>query len=261
LIILEGANCGTFEPMSVTLVLLRHGESTWNQANLFTGWRDVPLSTKGEAEAAAAGELLAAEGLTFDKAHTSLLLRAVQTADLALAALGQLWLPVERSWRLNERHYGALQGLDKKQTAEEYGLDQVKLWRRSYDVPPPPVSLDSPEHPANDARYARLAPDVLPASECLADVVTRVLPYWHDHIVPDVRAGLRVLVVAHGNSLRALLKHLEGVSDADIAEVNLPTGIPRLYELDDDLRVQAVRYLGDASAIEAAAEAVKRQAG
>ena len=247
--------------MSMTLVLLRHGESTWNQANLFTGWRDVPLSTKGEAESAAAAELLAADGLTFDKAHTSLLLRAVQTADLALAALGQLWLPVERSWRLNERHYGALQGLDKKQTAEQYGLDQVKLWRRSYDVPPPPVALDSPEHPRNDPRYSRLAPDVLPASECLADVVARVLPYWHDHIVPDLRAGLRVLVVAHGNSLRALLKHLEGVSDADIAEVNLPTGIPRVYELGDDLQAQSVRYLGDASAVEAAAEAVRRQAG
>jgi 2,3-bisphosphoglycerate-dependent phosphoglycerate mutase len=256
-----GRDCGTFEHMSMTLVLLRHGESTWNQANLFTGWRDVPLSTKGEAESTAAGELLSAEGLRFDKAHTSLLLRAVQTADLALAALDQLWLPVERSWRLNERHYGALQGLDKKQTADQYGLDQVKLWRRSYDVPPPPVSLDSPEHPGNDPRYARLAPDVLPASECLADVVARVLPYWHDHIVPDLRAGLRVLVVAHGNSLRALLKHLERVSDADIAEVNLPTGIPRVYELGDDLQVQAVRYLGDATAVDAAAEAVRRQAG
>jgi 2,3-bisphosphoglycerate-dependent phosphoglycerate mutase len=247
--------------MSMTLVLLRHGESTWNQANLFTGWRDVPLSARGEDEATAAGELLAAEGLTFDKAHTSLLLRAVQTADLALAALDQLWLPVERSWRLNERHYGALQGLGKKETAELHGLDQVKLWRRSYDVPPPPVTLDSPEHPRHDPRYARLAPDVLPASECLADVVTRVLPYWHDHVVPDLRAGLRVLVVAHGNSLRALLKHLEGVSDADIAEVNLPTGIPRVYELDDALEVREVRYLGDASAAAAAAEAVKRQAG
>ncbi len=200
--------------MAYTLVLLRHGESTWNQQNLFTGWHDVPLSTTGEAEAAAGGETLRAEGLAFDKVHTSLLLRAVQTADLALGALGQLWLPVERSWRLNERHYGALQGLDKKQTAELHGLDQVKLWRRSYDVPPPPVALDSPEHPRNDERYARLPPDVLPASECLADVVVRVLPYWHDAIVPDLRAGLKVLVVAHGNSLRALLKHLEGVSDA-----------------------------------------------
>jgi 2,3-bisphosphoglycerate-dependent phosphoglycerate mutase len=255
------ANCGTFGPMPLTLVLLRHGESTWNRANLFTGWRDVPLSTKGEAESTAAGQLLAAEGLNFDKAHTSLLLRAVQTADLALAALGQLWLPVERSWRLNERHYGALQGLDKKETAEQHGLEQVKLWRRSYDVPPPPVPSNSPEHPRNDPRYARLAPDVLPPSECLADVVARVLPYWHDHIVPDLRAGLRVLVVAHGNSLRALLKHLEGVSDADIAEVNIPTGIPRLYELDDELQVRAVRYLGDANAVEAAAEAVRRQAG
>jgi len=247
--------------MTYTLVLLRHGESTWNQQNLFTGWHDVPLSTTGEAEAAGGGETLRAEGLAFDKVHTSLLLRAVQTADLALGALGQLWLPVERSWRLNERHYGALQGLDKKQTAELHGLDQVKLWRRSYDVPPPPVALDSPEHPRNDERYARLPPDVLPASECLADVVVRVLPYWHDAIVPDLRAGLKVLVVAHGNSLRALLKHLEGVSDGDIAEVNIPTGIPRLYELGPDLEVESVRYLGDASAAEAAAEAVRRQAG
>ena len=247
--------------MSYTLVLLRHGESTWNQANLFTGWHDVPLSARGEEEAAAAGTTLAAEGLTFDKVHTSVLLRAVQTADLTLAALGQLWLPVDRSWRLNERHYGALQGLDKKQTAEQHGLDQVKLWRRSYDVPPPPVAPDSPEHPRNDHRYARLAPDVLPAAECLADVVVRVVPYWHDAIVPDLRAGLRVLVVAHGNSLRALLKHLEGVSDADIAEVNIPTGIPRLYELGPDLEVEDVRYVGDANAAEAAAEAVRRQAG
>ncbi len=247
--------------MSYTLVLLRHGESTWNQENLFTGWHDVPLSVKGEVEARAAGETLAAEDLRFDKAHTSLLLRAVQTADLALEALGQLWLPVERSWRLNERHYGALQGLDKKQTAEAHGLDQVKLWRRSYDVPPPPVPVTSPEHPANDPRYDRLAPDQLPATECLADVVARVLPYWHDAIVPDLRAGLRVIVVAHGNSLRALLKHLEGVSDAEIAEVNIPTGIPRLYDLGPDLEVRAVRYLGDAAAVEAAAEAVRRQAG
>ena len=177
--------------MAYTLVLLRHGESTWNQQNLFTGWHDVPLSTTGEAEAAAGGETLRAEGLAFDKVHTSVLLRAVQTADLTLGALGQLWLPVERSWRLNERHYGALQGLDKKQTADLHGLDQVKLWRRSYDVPPPPLTLDSPEHPRNDPRYARLPPDVLPATECLADVVVRVLPYWHDAIVPDLRAGLR----------------------------------------------------------------------
>ncbi len=247
--------------MTYPLVLLRHGESTWNQQNLFTGWHDVPLSATGEAEAQAAGEVLAAEGLWFDKAHTSVLLRAVHTANLALGALGQLWLPVERSWRLNERHYGALQGLDKKQTAEPHGLEQVKLWRRSYDVPPPPVADDSPEHPRNDPRYRRLAPDALPASECLADVVARVLPYWHDAIVPDLRAGLTIIVIAHGNSLRALLKHLEGVSDAEIAEVNIPTGIPRLYELDDDLQVESVRYLGDAAAAEAAAEAVKRQAG
>jgi len=244
-----------------SLVIVRHGESTWNQANLFTGWHDVPLSPAGEVEATAAGATLLDAGLWFDVVHTSLLTRATQTAERTLAALGQPWLPVERSWRLNERHYGALQGLDKKQTAEKHGLDQVKLWRRSYDVQPPPVALDSPEHPRNDARYGRLPPDVLPATECLADVVARVLPYWHDAIVPDLRAGLVVLVVAHGNSLRALLKHLEGVSDAEIAEINIPTGIPRLYELGPDLEVESVRYLGDASAAEAAAEAVRRQAG
>ncbi|HMK09985.1 MAG TPA: 2,3-diphosphoglycerate-dependent phosphoglycerate mutase [Acidimicrobiales bacterium] len=247
--------------MTYTLVLLRHGESTWNQENLFTGWHDVPLSERGATEAAAAGATLRAEGLSFDKVHTSVLLRAVQTADLALDALGQLWLPVDRSWRLNERHYGALQGLNKKQTAEQHGLEQVKLWRRSYDVPPPPLAPDSPEHPRHDARYARLAPDVLPATECLADVVVRVLPYWYDAIVPDLRAGLRVLVVAHGNSLRALLKHLEGVSDTDIAGVDIPTGIPRLYSLGPGFEVESVRYLGDADAAEAAAEAVRRQAG
>ena len=247
--------------MTYTLVLLRHGESTWNQQNLFTGWHDVPLSEKGEVEARSGGEALRDEGLVFDKVHTSVLLRAVQTADLALAALGQLWLPVQRSWRLNERHYGALQGLDKKQTAEKHGLEQVKLWRRSYDVPPPPLSPDSPEHPRHDPRYRQLAPDVLPGSECLADVVARVLPYWHDAIVPDLRAGSKVLVVAHGNSLRALRKHLEHISDADIAEVDIPTGIPHLLELGPDLEVQAARYLGDAAAVEAAAEAVRGQAG
>jgi len=247
--------------MTYTLVLLRHGESTWNQQNLFTGWHDVPLSENGEREARAGGEALRDEGLTFDKVHTSVLLRAIQTADLALAALGQLWLPVDRSWRLNERHYGALQGLDKKQTAAKHGLEQVKLWRRSYDVPPPPLSPDSPEHPRHDPRYRKLAPDVLPGSECLADVVARVLPYWHDAIVPDLRAGSTVLVVAHGNSLRALRKHLEHISDADIAGLDIPTGIPQRLELNAELEVESARYLGDASAVEAAAEKVRRQAG
>jgi 2,3-bisphosphoglycerate-dependent phosphoglycerate mutase len=244
------------------LVILRHGESTWNELNLFTGWHDVPLNAKGEAEATAAGVTMRDEGLWFDVVHTSVLTRAVQTANLTLEALGQPWLPVERSWRLNERHYGALQGLDKKATAERHGTAQTKLWRRSYDVPPPPVGLDDPEHPRHDARYQRLPPDVLPATECLADVVVRVLPYWHDVVVPHLRAGLRVLIVAHGNSLRALVKHLEGISDAEIAELNIPTGAPRLYELDElDLNVVSARYLGDPEAVAAAAAAVAQQAG
>jgi 2,3-bisphosphoglycerate-dependent phosphoglycerate mutase len=241
------------------MVTLRHGESTWNRENLFTGWHDVPLSTRGEAEAAAAGSTLAAAGLWFDAGHTSLLTRAVETANLALATLGQPWLPLTRSWRLNERHYGDLQGKNKKQTAEQYGDEQTHLWRRSYDVPPPPVSPASPEHPGNDARYRLLPPDVLPPSECLKDVVARVLPYWHDVVVPQLRAGLTVIVVAHGNSLRALVKHLEGISDADIAELNIPTGVPRKYVLDDDLDVVSAEYLGDQAAIEAAAAAVAAQ--
>ena len=201
-------------------------------------------------------------GLWFDVLHTSVLTRAVETANLALAALGQPWLPVRRSWRLNERHYGALQGLDKKETTERHGPAQTKLWRRSYDVPPPPVDLDSPEHPSHDRRYRLLPPDVLPATECLADVVARVLPYWHDAIVPELRAGLSPLVVAHGNSLRALVKHLEHISDEDIAELNIPTGVPRRYELDDDsLAVVSADYLGDAEAVAAAAAAVAQQAG
>jgi len=243
-----------------TLVIVRHGESTWNEQNLFTGWHDVDLSVKGVEEARAAGRTLRDAGLRFDVSHTSLLLRAVRTANLALDELGQLWLPVERTWRLNERHYGALQGKDKQQTAAEFGEAQVKLWRRSYDVPPPALDPSDPEHPSRDARYRRLAPDVLPATECLADVVTRVLPYWYDVVVPQLRAGLGVLVVAHGNSLRALVKHLEHISDADIAELNIPTGAPRRYELDDHLQVVSAGYLGDAEAVARAAEAVARQA-
>ncbi len=245
--------------MAHTLVLLRHGESTWNQENLFTGWHDVPLTDKGAREAAESGRTMAAAGLWFDTSHTSLLTRAVDTANLALAELGQPWLPVRRSWRLNERHYGDLQGKNKRQTTEQYGAEQTHLWRRSYDVPPPEVSPDSPEHPANDPRYRWLAPDVLPASECLKDVVARVLPYWYDAVVPQLRAGLTVLVTAHGNSLRALVKHLEGVSDADIAELNIPTGVPRRYELDDSMRVVTAEYLGDQDAIAAAADAVAAQ--
>jgi 2,3-bisphosphoglycerate-dependent phosphoglycerate mutase len=247
--------------MTGTLVILRHGQSVWNLANLFTGWHDVELTELGVAEASAAGRTMRDEGLQFDTSHTSLQTRAVETQQYALAEMGQSWLPVARSWRLNERHYGALQGLDKKETTELHGAAQTKLWRRSYDVPPPPITLDDPEHPSHDRRYHRLPPDVLPATECLKDVVARVLPYWHDTIVPQLRAGLTPLVVAHGNSLRALVKHLEGISDADIAELNIPTGVPRRYELDDDLGVIAARYLGDAEAVAAAATAVAQQAG
>lgn len=245
--------------VSGTLVILRHGESTWNQQNLFTGWHDVPLSEKGAAEATAAGRTMAAEGLRFDIAHTSVLTRAVVTCSLALGAMGQEWLPVQRHWRLNERHYGALQGLDKKATTALHGAEQTHLWRRSYDVPPPPVGTDSPEHPINDARYRLLPPDVLPATECLADVVARVLPYWHDVVAPQLLVGLEVLLVAHGNSLRALLMHLEGVSRADIAELNIPTGAPRRYRFDGALRVTDAQYLGDQQAIAAAAAQVAAQ--
>jgi len=247
--------------MTSTLVLLRHGESEWNRLNLFTGWHDVELTELGEHQATQGGEALVAAGTWPDVVHTSLLRRAIHTSELALRAAERSWIPVRRSWRLNERHYGALQGLDKKETTERYGAEQTKAWRRSYDVPPPPSPLDSPEHPSHDLRYQSLPPDVLPASECLRDVVARVLPYWHDAVVPDLRAGLTVLVVAHGNSLRALVKHLEGISDADIAELNIPTGIPRRYVLDDALEPLEVGYLGDAEAAEAAAKAVAAQAG
>lgn len=244
-----------------TLVLLRHGESTWNLENRFTGWHDVPLSDTGRAEAVRAGELMREEGLTFDIAHTSLLRRAIQTVNIALDVMDQHWIPVKRHWRLNERHYGALQGLDKKETSQRYGADQVFAWRRSYDVPPPALHPDDERHPRFDPRYADLAPDLLPATECLKDVVARMLPYWHDAIVPDLRAGRRVLIGAHGNSLRALVKHLDGIADDAIAELNIPTGIPLLYELDEQLRPVRSRYLGDPEAARAAAQAVARQAG
>ena len=247
--------------MTGKLVILRHGESTWNQLNLFTGWHDVPLSDKGLTEAAAAGVTMADAGLRFDAAHTSLLTRAVLTCHLALESMGQVWLPVNRSWRLNERHYGALQGLDKKATTERHGAEQTLLWRRSFDVPPPPVDTSSPEHPVNDQRYRLLAPDALPAAECLKDVVARVLPYWYDSVVPQLRAGLDVLVTAHGNSLRALVMHLESISADEIAELNIPTGAPRLYSFDDHLNVRSAAYLGDAEAVAAAAAAVAKQAG
>jgi 2,3-bisphosphoglycerate-dependent phosphoglycerate mutase len=252
--------------MTSTLVLVRHGQSTWNLENLFTGWYDADLTDQGRTEAAAAGVAMADAGVEPTVLHTSLQTRAIRTANLALDEMGRLWIPVRRSWRLNERHYGGLQGLDKKQTTEKYGKEQVFEWRRSYTTPPPALDLDDERHPRFDDRYKDLPPDVLPASECLADVVARMLPYWFDGIVPDLRADHTTLVVAHGNSLRALIKHLDGISDDDISEVNLPTGVPMLYELGDDMRpVEAKplveRYLGDAEAAKAAAEAVAKQAG
>ena len=247
--------------MTSTLVLLRHGQSTWNEENRFTGWTDVPLSPLGIEEAIRGGQLMRDEGLAFDVAHTSLLARAIKTLNLALEEMGQLWLPVKRHWRLNERHYGALQGLNKKETADRYGPDQVFAWRRGYDTPPPPLDATDDRHPRHDPRYADLAPDLLPPTECLKDVVERMLPYWYDAIVPDLRAGKRVVVAAHGNSLRALVKHLDGISDEAIPELNIPTGIPLVYELDDDMKPVRSRYLGDEDAAKAAAEAVARQAG
>jgi 2,3-bisphosphoglycerate-dependent phosphoglycerate mutase len=243
-----------------TLVLLRHGESVWNAEGLFTGWVDVGLSDKGVAEAGQAGHLLIAGGLAPDVVHTSVLTRAVETANVTLRAAGLSWLPVRRSWRLNERHYGALQGKNKAQTRAEYGDEQFMAWRRSYDVPPPPIADDDPRSPAGDRRYALLPDDLLPRSECLKDVLGRMLPYWHDSIVPDLAAGMTVLVVAHGNSLRALVKHLDGISDSEIAELNIPTGIPLEYVLDDGFSplVPGGRYL-DPAAAAAGAEAVRGQ--
>jgi 2,3-bisphosphoglycerate-dependent phosphoglycerate mutase len=218
------------------LVLLRHGESIWNEQGLFTGWVDVGLSERGVDEAIRAGELLAAAGLLPDVVHTSLLARAIRTTELALEAAQRQWIPVRRSWRLNERHYGDLQGKSKEQTRLEYGDEQYMLWRRSYDVPPPPIPPGSELAAGHDPRYAAVAPDALPDSECLKDVLVRAVPYWHDAIVPDLHDGRLVLVSAHGNSLRALVKHLDGISDEEIAEVNLPTGVPLLYELDERMR-------------------------
>ncbi len=241
------------------LILLRHGESEWNAKNLFTGWVDVRLSAAGEAEAARGGKLLAENNLLPDVVHTSLLRRAIHTSQLALDACDRHWIPVNRSWRLNERHYGALQGKDKKETLATYGEGQFKLWRRSYDVPPPPIDANDPYSQTGDARYADLGAD-MPATECLKDVVTRMMPYWTGNIVPDLKAGKRVLVTAHGNSLRALVKHLDGISESDIAELNIPTGIPLLYKLDADLKPikRGGEYL-DPTAAAAAIEAVANQ--
>ena len=245
----------------IELVLVRHGQSVWNKENRFTGWTDVALTEQGIDEALSAGRLMLEAGYSFDVVHTSLLRRAITTANLALDEMDQHWLPVVRTWRLNERHYGALQGLNKKETAEAHGAEQVFEWRRSYDTPPPALERTDDRHPCNDPRYALLAPDLLPGSECLADVVDRMLPYWYDSVVPELRAQRSLVVFAHGNSLRALMKHLKGISDADIADLNIPTGIPLVVTLDADLRYINDEYLGDADAAAAAAESVAKQAG
>lgn len=246
--------------MTHTLILLRHGESEWNLANLFTGWTDVGLTEEGRSEARQAGILMREEGLEPDRLHTSVLTRAIDTADLALDSAGWV-LPTTRSWRLNERHYGALQGLDKKETAAKFGDEQVMKWRRSYDVPPPGLDLDDERHPSHDPRYSALDPRTLPSTECLADVVDRMRPYWEDVIVPELKEGLTPLVVAHGNSLRALVMDLEGLSEDEVVSLNIPTGIPLVYELDEVMKPLSHRYLGDAAAAAAAAEAVAKQAG
>ena len=245
--------------MTSTLILLRHGESEWNAKNLFTGWVDVRLSPKGETEAAEAGVLLKERNLLPDVLHTSLLRRAIHTSQLALDTCDRHWIPVRRSWRLNERHYGALQGKDKAATLAEFGAEQFKLWRRSFDVPPPPIDDADPFSQAHDARYADLG-SALPKTECLKDVVARMMPYWQESIIPDLQTGKTVLVTAHGNSLRALVKHLDGISDADIAELNIPTGIPLLYELNDHMMptLKGGEYL-DPNAAKAAIEAVANQ--
>ena len=247
--------------MAGKLVLVRHGQSTWNLENLFTGWTDVDLSAQGREEARAAGQLLREQGFEFDQAFTSVLTRAIRTLWIMLDEMDRMWMPVTQDWRLNERHYGALQGLDKAETAARYGAEQVKIWRRSYDVAPSPLAADDPRHPRFDARYGSVDPASLPATESLKDTLGRVEPCWRERLAPALGAGQDLLVVAHGNSLRALVKMLDGMSDADIVELNIPTGVPILYELDRGLRPAAPRrFLGDAAAIEAAARAVAAQA-
>jgi 2,3-bisphosphoglycerate-dependent phosphoglycerate mutase len=241
------------------LLLLRHGQSIWNLENLFTGWVDVDLSAQGLLEAQEAGRLLKAEGIAFDIAFTSVLKRAIRTLWIALDEMDMMWLPVERTWRLNERHYGSLQGLNKTQTVDRHGAEQVKVWRRSYDIPPPPLPATDPGHPRFDRRYAGVPAGELPSAESLKDTLARVLPYWNTRIAPELQAGRNVLVVAHGNSLRALVKMLDGMSDADIVELNIPTGVPLLYTLDASLKPISSRYLGDAEAVKARAEAVAKQ--
>ena len=241
------------------LVLLRHGESIWNRENRFTGWTDVDLSDVGRVEAREAGRLMAAEKYEFDIAHTSVLKRAIRTLWIALDELDMMWIPVHRSWRLNERHYGALQGLNKAEIAARHGEAQVKIWRRSYDIPPPPLTPDDPRNPSHDRRYADIPPNELPVTESLKDTVARFLPYWHGAIAPEIRAGKRVLIAAHGNSLRALVKYLDNLSDEEIVEVNIPTGIPLVYLLNDNLEPLQKFYLGDPEAIKSAMEAVANQ--
>ena len=243
-----------------SLMLVRHGQSTWNLENRFTGWIDVDLTPLGCDEARSAASELARADWQPDLVFTSVLKRAIRTQWLMLEQLDLLWLPVERSWRLNERHYGALQGLDKAQTAERHGEAQVKIWRRSYDIRPPPLPLDDPQHPRFDRRYAQVDPRELPAAESLKDTLARVQPYWEQRLAPEIAAGRRVLIVAHGNSLRALVKMLDGLSEQAIVELNIPTGVPLLYEFDAGLKPRGSRYLGDPTAVQAAAEAVKRQA-
>ena len=245
--------------MAGKLILVRHGQSTWNVDNLFTGWTDVDLSPQGVNEAAQAARELQREQLAIDIAFTSVLKRAIRTLWIMLDGLDRMWLPVERSWRLNERHYGALQGLNKAQTVAQHGEAQVKIWRRSYDIPPPPLAADDPRQPRFDPRYAGVEPQLLPATESLKDTLARVLPYWQQRIAPELRAQKNVMVVAHGNSLRAMVKMLDAVPEAEITELNIPTGVPLLYELDAALEPLSHRYLGDPQAIAAAAEAVRKQ--
>jgi 2,3-bisphosphoglycerate-dependent phosphoglycerate mutase len=241
------------------LVLLRHGESTWNRENRFTGWTDVGLTEKGREEAVQAGRLLAKEGFVFDVAYTSVLKRAIKTLWIALEELDLMWIPIHNNWRLNERHYGALQGLNKAETAVKHGMEQVKIWRRSYDIPPPALTKDDERYPGKDPRYAHLRPEEIPKTEALKDTVARFLPHWHETIAPAVREGKRVIIAAHGNSMRALVKYLDKVSDAEIVGLNIPTGIPLVYELEDDLKPIRSYYLGDPEAVKRAAQAVADQ--
>ena len=241
------------------LVLVRHGESTWNKENRFTGWTDVDLSEKGRQEALEGGQILKKEGYVFDVAYTSVLKRAIRTLWTILDEMDQMWIPVHRSWRLNERHYGALQGLNKAETAAKFGEDQVKIWRRSYDVPPPVLASDDPRYPGHDPRYKNLTPQELPLTECLKDTVARFLPLWHETIAPVIQSGQRVIIAAHGNSLRALVKYLDNISEASIVELNIPTGMPLVYELGDNLKPLKHYYLGDPDKVKAAMDAVAAQ--